>query len=74
MRVVIKLFASLRVGRFKTQEWDLPEGTTVLEVLQLLKLQLHEVSIVRVNGKAASDNYVLQDSDQVALFPPMRGG
>lgn len=74
MRVVIKLFASLRVGRFKTQEWDLPQGTTVLEVLQLLKLQLHEVSIVRVNGKAASDNYVLQDSDQVALFPPMRGG
>lgn len=74
LRVVIKLFASLRVGRFKTEERSMPEGSTVLDTLKLLELQLQQVSIVRVNGKAVEDDYVLQDSDQLALFPPMGGG
>jgi len=74
MRVVIKLFASLRMGRFNTEERSMPEGSTVLDALSLLELHLQKVSIVRVNGKAVSDDYVLQDLDQLALFPPMGGG
>lgn len=74
LRVVIKLFASLRIGRFKMEEWNMPEGITVLAALNLLELHLSDVSIVRVNGKAVSDDYILQDSDQLALFPPMGGG
>ena len=74
MRVVIKLFASLRIGRFKTEERSMPEGCTVLDALKLLELQPHKISIVRVNSKAGSDDHVLQDSDQLALFPPMGGG
>lgn len=74
LRVVIKLFASLRIGRFKTEERSMPEGSTVLDALNLLELQPHKVSIVRVNSKAVSDDHVLQDSDQLSLFPPMGGG
>ena len=74
LRVVIKLFASLRIGRFRTEEHSIPEGSTVLDALNRLELQLQQVSIVRVNGKAVADDYELQDSDQLALFPPMGGG
>lgn len=74
MRVVIKLFASLRIGRSKTEERSMPEGCTVLDALNILELQPHKVTIVRVNGKAVSDGHVLQDLDQLALFPPMGGG
>lgn len=74
MRIVIKLFASLQIGRFRTEERSMPEGSTVLDTLNLLELQPHKVSIVRVNSKAVSDDHVLQDSDQLALFPPMGGG
>ena len=74
LRVVIKLFASLRIGRFKTEERSMPEGSTVLDALNHLELQPHEVSIVRVNNIAVSDDHVLLDSDQLALFPPMGGG
>ena len=74
MRVVIKLFASLRIGRFKIEERSMLEGSTILDVLTLLELQPHKVSMVRVNGKAVSDDYVLQDLDELALLPPMGGG
>ena len=74
MRVVIKLFASLRTGRFKTEERSIPEGCTVLDALDMLELHPHKVSIVRVNGTSVPDDYILQDSDQLALFPPMGGG
>lgn len=74
MRVVIKLLASLRIGRFKMEERSMAEGSTVLDVLNLLELQSHQVSIIRVNSKAVSNDYVLQDSDQLSLFPPMGGG
>lgn len=74
MRVVIKLFASLRIGRFKMEELSMPEGSTVLDALTSLELLPHKVSIVRVNSKAVSDDHILQDSDQLALFPPMGGG
>jgi sulfur carrier protein len=74
LKVVIKLFASLRVGRFKTEEQNLPEGTTLQELFKLLELQLIDVAIARVNGKMADDDYILQAGDQVALFPPLGGG
>lgn len=74
LRIVIKLFASLRIGRFKAEERSMPEGSTVLDALNLLEIRLLQVSIVRVNGKAVADDYELKDSDQLALFPPMGGG
>ena len=52
----------------------MPEGSTVLDALNLLEIRLLQISIVRVNGKAVADDYELQDSDQLALFPPMGGG
>ena len=74
MRVEIKLLASLRIERFRMEERSMPEGSTVLDALNLLELQSHQVSIVRVNSKAVSNDHVLHDLDQLSLFPPMGGG
>lgn len=74
LRVIIKYFASLRTKRPKMEERDLPEGTTILDILTLLNLKSSDVAIVSVNGKAVTDDYVVKDLDRVGLFPPMGGG
>ncbi|MHB1654266.1 MAG: MoaD/ThiS family protein [Desulfitobacteriaceae bacterium] len=74
MHITIKLFASLRVGRFKTEKWEMPEGSTVADILTRLGLKVREVSILRINGRDAEDEQVLRDEDSVALFPPLGGG
>lgn len=74
MSILVKLFAGLRVGRFKAERLDIPEGTTILELLELLKIELLEVSIIRVNGNDISDEHRLLDKDEVTIFPLIYGG
>lgn len=74
MQITVKLFASLRIGRFKSEQWDVPDGSTVDWFLAKLGLQPHDVSILRVNGRDVIDGYVLGNGDVVTLFPPMGGG
>ncbi|GAB6174283.1 MoaD/ThiS family protein [Paradesulfitobacterium aromaticivorans] len=74
MRVLIKLFATFREGRFKSEEWELPPGTTVTEVLVKLNVKPEEVSIQLVNGRDAAAGQILEDGDVIALFPPVGGG
>ncbi|MDI6812037.1 MAG: MoaD/ThiS family protein [Desulfitobacteriaceae bacterium] len=74
MKITIKLFASLRRGRFKSEQWDVPEGSTVELVFDRLGLQPRDVSILRVNGRDVADGQVLRAGDIVTLFPPLGGG
>jgi sulfur-carrier protein len=73
MRVTIKLFATLSRGRFDIQEWDLPLGATVAEILKHLEVD-KEVHLIFVNGRHAQSSTRLMDGDTVALFPPIGGG
>ena len=74
MHVTVKLFATFRDGRFKVEEMDLPEGTSVLEVIQPLNIKPEELAICLQNGKDAKEYTVLKDGDTLALFPPVGGG
>ncbi|KLU59974.1 ThiS family protein [Peptococcaceae bacterium CEB3] len=74
MRVTVKLFATLREGRFKAVTWDLPEGTEVGEILRRLNIKQEEVSILLVNGREAKVCQVLSEGDAVSAFPPIGGG
>ncbi|HZK85753.1 MAG TPA: MoaD/ThiS family protein [Desulfosporosinus sp.] len=74
MRVTVKLFATFRDGRFKVEEWDLPEGSKVLEVLGPLNIKPEEIAIWLLNGKDANEHSQLKDGDTLALFPPVGGG
>ncbi|MFH1350647.1 MAG: MoaD/ThiS family protein [Pseudomonadota bacterium] len=80
MLVEIKIFASLRHHvppsdkRLEGDKWDIPEGTTVARVLEMLSLPEKEVKILLINGRHGDRERVLREGDVFHVFPPMMGG
>lgn len=74
MKITVKLFATFRVGRFKTEVRDYPEGGTCREVLADVGLGEEELGILLVNGRHAPLEHVLSEGDGVSLFPLVGGG
>lgn len=74
MRVVVKLFGALIDNRSKVQELEVPNGTRVLELLDILGIKPQEVAITSVNLTVTRNNEVLQDNDCVSFLSPLGGG
>ncbi len=74
MKLTIKLFATLRQGRFKIQEGVYPDTTTVEDIVKQLSIAKQDLGIIFVNGKYAELNTVLHEGDIVSIFPPIGGG
>ena len=88
MRVTLKLFAMLgdhlpaemvgqrRAGNELTV--DVPDGTSVQEVIDRFRLPSRLVHLVLVNGVTipphACGGHVLSADDEVAVWPPIGGG
>ena len=88
MRITFKLFATLadylpreheghvRVGNELPLE--VPEGTTVEQVIERFPMPRQLVHLVLVNGEfvlpAERSRRVLVDGDAVAIWPPIAGG
>ncbi len=81
MRGTIKLFALLReaVGRSEI-EWEMADGATVGSLMVHLKDTLPGFDEwadrvwIAVNQRYATSQTLLQEGDEVALFPPVSGG
>lgn len=74
INVRVKLFASLRRGRFESKEFSLREGSTMKDLARELSLPPDDVSIIFINNRHAPENQQLREGDIVALFPPVGGG
>jgi len=74
MKVKVKLFATLRKGRFNTSIEEYDEGITVAEVCRKLGIPRNKVAIIFVNNTHAGRDRILQENDELALFPPIGGG
>jgi molybdopterin converting factor small subunit len=74
MNVEVRLFATLRRGRFNRQVVDVPQGSTVTDVCRRLAIGLNEVAIVLVNGLEAPRERELVSGDTLSLFPGVGGG
>lgn len=74
MKITAKLFATFREGREKVQTFELPEGTTVGDVINTLGIKRSEIAILLVNGRDSEFGRVFMDGDVLALFPPVGGG
>lgn len=74
MRIEIRLFATFREGREKKQILQLKEGTTILQVLDMLNIDKEEVAILLLNGMDGSFDRKLKDEDVLSIFPPVGGG
>ena len=74
MQVKVKLFASLRSFGSDEQVLELPAGTTIDDVIHILRIP-GTIRLLRiVNGEHRPADHVLKDGDELALFPPIAGG
>jgi len=74
MKITIKLFATLRKGRFEERIMDLPEGVKIGQVIRQIALPEKEVNLIFINGRNADFNAPLYEGDTVSIFPPVGGG
>ncbi len=88
MKVYVKLFASLvrnvseAVRRQQPREIkagfpleiELPEESTLADLVAYLSLDRKLVIVTFVNGRAQDLDYHLSPEDQVGIFPPVGGG
>jgi len=74
MDVEVRLFATLRQGRFGKKKLAFCDGATVQDVIQQLRIAPEEVSILLVNGQNAQPGRTLRPGDVVSLFPAVGGG
>ena len=74
MVVEVKLFATFREGRFNEKELELPEKSSLSELLKYLKIPEKDAKVLIVNGLAVSVEHKLNNNDVIAIFPPIAGG
>ena len=74
MKVTVKLFATLRDGRFEVEVRQYDPKMTVRQVLEDLAIPETDVKIVFVNNRHAKLDRVLADGDVLGIFPPIGGG
>ncbi len=70
----VRLFASLRVGRFTEKEAGWAEGMTVRRLLEELAIDMREVGVLFVNSRHVQPDYVLAEGDTLSVFPLIGGG
>ena len=74
MKVKVKLFATLREGRFEEEIRECDPTITVGRLLADLNVPENEVQIVFVNNRQTKLDHELCDGDVVGIFPPIGGG
>ena len=74
MKITVKLYAVLQIGRFAEKELDYPVGAKVGDVVKDLALPAEHVDILLVNGRHVDRESLLQDGDVLSLLPMVEGG
>ena len=78
MRVQVKLFATLQKYAPEPEAsvfpLEMPERSTIADVMRTLGIPAGEVKIAYVNGRARATVYRLKDGDELGIFPPIGGG
>ena len=79
MHVTVKLFATL--VRFKSGsqvakpfDVELPDGSAVQDLIDILKIPVEETHVVFVNNIIEDPQTKLKNGDVVGMFPPVGGG
>jgi molybdopterin converting factor small subunit len=80
INVTVKLFAMLsrhapdqqRAG--EPFDVELPEGSTIADLIAHLNIPEREVKVAFVDGRARATAYQLEPDAEVGIFPPVGGG
>lgn len=74
MILEVRLFAAFRDGRFRKKKLELPDESSVADLLGHLKISRDEPGILLVNGTVADAEKQLSAGDVVSVFPLVAGG
>ncbi len=80
MIIEIKVFSWLRNhvqsfnNRLDEDKWNIEEGATVGQVMEMLHLAGRGDLILLVNGRNANKESVLNEGDVLSILPPIGGG
>jgi molybdopterin converting factor small subunit len=74
MKITVKLFAIFRNDRFKIEDQEYPNETTVGDVLTSLGIDHPELGVALVNARHVTIATVLTDGQTLSLFPKVGGG
>jgi sulfur-carrier protein len=79
VKVEVQLFATLAAylppeADGDRMTFDVPDGATVAEVLQPLRIPADLEYLVVVNGVDVGPDHRLVDGDVLSVFPPLAGG
>ena len=77
--IEVALFATLRTYNPNGESSELfrmqmPKGTTIADLLKELQIPLGESKQAFVNNRRQQWDYILQEGERVAIFPPIAGG
>jgi sulfur carrier protein ThiS len=71
----LKLFASLaRHAPANAQNYPIPRGTTIAQLLEKIQVPLQDIKLIFVNGVRVEPHHPLNGGERVGLFPPIGGG
>ena len=74
MKVTIKLFAYFRDSRFKIEDRELKDGTTVGNIVDSLHIDRDEIGVTMINSRHTTFDTKLRENDTLAIFPVIGGG
>lgn len=74
MKITVRLFASLRTGRFDSAVLELPDRSNVAAALAASDVPESEAAIMFINSRHALPESALCDGDALAVFPLVGGG
>ena len=79
MIVKVKLFATLRkylpdLELGSSTEVQVDPDTTIEQLYKNLGIPIEEIKLAYVNGIYREPEYILNDGDEIGIFPPIGGG
>lgn len=74
MQITIKLYATLRIGRFAEAARQYPQGARIADVVSQLHIPVREIGMIMLNNRHADPGQELDDGDNLSIFPPEGGG
>lgn len=74
MKITVKLFAYFRDNRFKVEEREIGDKTTVGDIVDSLGINREEVGVLMINSRHTAFDAVPSPNDILAIFPVVGGG
>lgn len=73
-KITVKLFAYFRDNRFKIEEREITDDTTVGDIVDTLKIDREEVGVLMINSRHTTFETSPRENDVLAIFPVVGGG